>query len=360
MSSARSSRGAARLPEPVPIALARGLVDVADRLKAPLPVYAHLVELLADPTYGEPGTTASLSTSDPELEDRFWENAVREPSLRELAIEGPRAASDGAFGTVELAASTAATVGDALLTLGSFSEVLHGVSIFSVARRDDGSVAVLYESPHARERPAAELAAEFALASVVELARRNVGDAQVAPREVHLRGRPIARTTALAEALRCEVHVGAASDRLEIGADVAALPLRTSAPRLHEMALRLCRLERAALLGGRVATGVRWALRDVVTERVPLLDAVAAVLETRPRTMQARLTAEGVSFRALVDEARRATVEKLLVAGATPREIQSKLGYADAASLRRACRRWWGVGPTGRARALRVLSTKKP
>ena len=173
MPSGRSTRGTARPPEPVPIALTRGLVDVAHRLNAPLPVYAHLVELLADQSYGEPGTTAPMSTSDPELQDRFWENAVQEPSLRELAIEGPRAASDGAFGSVELAASTAATVMDSLVTLGSFSEVLHGVPVFSVAQREDGSAALLYESPHVRERPAAELAAEFALSSVVELTRRN-------------------------------------------------------------------------------------------------------------------------------------------------------------------------------------------
>jgi AraC-like DNA-binding protein len=358
MGSPRSTRAQARLPEPVPVALTRGLVDVANRMNAPPAVYAHLVKLLEDSSYGEPGTLASQNAADPELEDRFWENAVQEPSLRELGFAGPRAASDGAFGTVELAASTAATVADSLMTLGSFSEVLHGVSIFSATQRDDGSVAVLYESPHDRKRPSAELAAEFALASVVELVRRHVGDDRVAPRELHLRGEPIGGTTALSEAMRCEVHASAQSDRLEIGADVAAMPLRSSAPHLHDVAVRLCRLERAALLGGRVTAGVRWALREVVTERVPLLDAVAELLHTRPRTMQARLTAEGISFRALVDEARRATVERLLVAGASPREIQAKLGYADAASLRRACRRWWGVGPTGRARALRVIGTK--
>lgn len=354
MAPPRSKRFAARPREPVPIALMRGLVDVARRLDAPPSIYEHLVALLADDRYGEPGTAAPSNAADPELEDRFWEAAAKEPSLRDLAIAGPRAASDGAFGTVDLVASTAATVGDSLSALGSFSEVLYGVSTFSIARRDDGSFAVLYESPHDRARPPAQLAAEFALCRVVELARRHVGDVRIAPRALHLRGKAIARASALAEALGCEVHSDAESDRLEIGPDVASLPLRTSAPQLHGIALRLARLERAALFEGRVTAGVRWALRDVVTEREPLLDAVAALLHTRPRTMQARLTAEGVSFRALVDEARRATVEKLLVAGAPPRAIQTTLGYADAASLRRACRRWWGVGPTGRARALLV------
>jgi AraC-like DNA-binding protein len=357
MAATRSKR-AARRTEPVPIALIRGLVDVARRLDAPTAVYAHLLEVLEDASYGEPGTAAERSSVDPELEERFWDNVARDPSLRDFAVDGARAASEGAFGAVELAATTAPTVAAALRTLASFSEVIHGVSVFSIAEREDGSVAVIYQSPHTRDQPIAELAAELALSSVIELVRRHTGDDEIAPRELHLRGRPSARPAALAKTMRCEVHAGAASDRLELRADVAALPLKTSAPPLHAMAIRLCRLERLALLEGRIAAGVRWALREVITERVPLLEAVATLLHTRPRTMQARLTAEGISFRALVDEARRVTVEGLLVSGAAPREIQAKLGYADAASLRRACRRWWGVGPTGRARALRVTSGK--
>ncbi len=358
MATAESKHVEAPDPEPVPVALVRALVDVAQRVSAPLPVYTHLVEVLADGRYGEPGTDSPFAAVDPALERQFWENAAGEPSLRTLGIEGPRAAADGSFGALELAITSAATVLDSLVTLGTYSEVLHGVSIYAVAQRDDGSVVVLYESPHARDRPAAELAAEFALASVVELVRRRVGDPRLSPREVHLRGRPL-ELASLREALGCEIHVGAATDRVELGSEIASLPVRSSSPRLHALARRLCTLERAALFGGRTRAGVRWALRCAVTERAPLLDAVAERLQTRPRTMQARLTAEGVSFRALVDDARRRAVERLLVAGAGPREIQTELGYADAASLRRACRRWWGVGPTGRARALRVLTARR-
>jgi AraC-like DNA-binding protein len=42
----------------------------------------------------------------------------------------------------------------------------------------------------------------------------------------------------------------------------------------------------------------------------------------------------------------------MLVAGARPTEIQRALGYADLASLRRAFRRWWGIGPLARAAEL--------
>ncbi|MGV9818549.1 helix-turn-helix domain-containing protein [Nocardia xishanensis] len=61
------------------------------------------------------------------------------------------------------------------------------------------------------------------------------------------------------------------------------------------------------------------------------------------RTMSRRLNAEGSSFRALVDEVRRARSEQLL--GHTrmaTEQIVTPLGYAESASFIRAFRRWNG------------------
>ncbi|MDE2403248.1 MAG: AraC family transcriptional regulator ligand-binding domain-containing protein [Sphingomonadales bacterium] len=72
-------------------------------------------------------------------------------------------------------------------------------------------------------------------------------------------------------------------------------------------------------------------------------DAVARAVGMARRTMERRLREEGSAFRAIQDEAFK---ERLLtiagVPGQTAEKVAEELGYHDASSLQRACRRWFG------------------
>ena len=60
------------------------------------------------------------------------------------------------------------------------------------------------------------------------------------------------------------------------------------------------------------------------------------------------LDAEGTSFRALVDaELERQAKIELLAPSSTVDSVAATLGYHDAASFRRAFRRWCGESPSG-------------
>ncbi|WP_431954667.1 helix-turn-helix domain-containing protein [Nocardia lijiangensis] len=109
-------------------------------------------------------------------------------------------------------------------------------------------------------------------------------------------------------------------------------------------AARRDRLSRRAIRAG-VAGAVREELvRDPAA--IPDLPRVAAALFLSSRTLSRRLNAEGTSFRALVDEVRRARSEQLLGrTRLTTEEIASRLGYAESASFIRAFRRWNGCPP---------------
>lgn len=76
------------------------------------------------------------------------------------------------------------------------------------------------------------------------------------------------------------------------------------------------------------------------------LGHVARVLRQHPRTLQRRLKAEGASFDALRDQARRDWSRQLL---AQPQlglaEIAQLLGYSDQSVLTRAVQRWFGNPP---------------
>lgn len=177
-----------------------------------------------------------------------------------------------------------------------------------------------------------------------------------------LRGGPHARLGSLASALACPVHTDAATDRLELEAAFLDLPLRTADARVHGIALRLSELERARIRAASTTLATRAALRQLVVEPPPgltQLEALAQALELRPRTLQARLAREGVQLRALVDDARRLAAEHLLLAERSPGAVQRALGYGDAGSFRRACRRWWGSGPLARRLLLERLGGRE-
>ncbi len=63
------------------------------------------------------------------------------------------------------------------------------------------------------------------------------------------------------------------------------------------------------------------------------------------RNLQRALSDEGTSWSSLVDEARRAELERLLKGGCSLDAAAQRLGYHDASSISRAARRWFGESP---------------
>ncbi len=144
--------------------------------------------------------------------------------------------------------------------------------------------------------------------------------------------------------------------RLVFDASTLDLPVVTADPAAMELARAQCDRELAALkeAGGfvgrvrsRVARGGAEArgMRD--------LDEVARALSVSGRTLKRRLSEQGTSFSAVLEEVRRQRALLLLsdrrVALA---DVAERLGYSDSANFTRAFRRWTGQTPASyRARA---------
>ena len=78
----------------------------------------------------------------------------------------------------------------------------------------------------------------------------------------------------------------------------------------------------------------------------PVIDSVAHLLQTSPRTLQRRLNDAGVSYSDLVEHCRRQTAcEALMFSGCSIQSIAASLGYRDVSSFSRAFRRWTGATP---------------
>lgn len=164
----------------------------------------------------------------------------------------------------------------------------------------------------------------------------------------------VARDATAIDVVLAGLVPGGVGARLVPGEDVARislavreldrpLPTRGSA----EVAEALCR---DVVAPRRERAGVVGDVRVLITQQLPdgaPMGAVAAELGLTERSLRRRLSAEGTSYQALLDEVRSALARSLLGGRATipVADVAARLGYADAAAFTHAFRRWTGTTP---------------
>lgn len=132
-------------------------------------------------------------------------------------------------------------------------------------------------------------------------------------------------------------------------------------PQANEHTLAICLAQCRDLVHRRRArTGIAAEVRARLVPRggmdgftaPPGIDTVAADLNMSTRTLRRHLDAAGTSYRALLDEVRRALAEEMLTA--TPLSVSDvaiRLGYAEASTFIYAFKRWTGGTPAAYRRA---------
>jgi AraC-like DNA-binding protein len=92
---------------------------------------------------------------------------------------------------------------------------------------------------------------------------------------------------------------------------------------------------------------LRQILRSFLTFGHPRIEMIAEIMGVNVRTLQRRLSEEGLTFKKVVDQARFQVAAELM---GNPDvnlvEIASEVGYTDQAHFTRAFRRWAGVSPS--------------
>jgi len=131
----------------------------------------------------------------------------------------------------------------------------------------------------------------------------------------------------------------------EVTVGLASRPIDTADPATRDIATKY--LEAAFLPSG---TPVAERVADLARRLLPTahctIEVVADQLAMHPRTLQRRLSEEGVQFHEVIDTERRDLAARYL---ADPRfglgQVAGLLGYAEQSSLNRSCRRWFGSTP---------------
>jgi len=177
--------------------------------------------------------------------------------------------------------------------------------------------------------------------------RRQVSEAHYAPAQVELtRVRP-ANVAAYERHFACPVHFGCRRNVLTSARSWLDFPLPMANPMAYRLSRQLLtqQLERAG-----IPSALGMTVDRAISRALPLAATpadVAASLNMAERSLRRKLAQEGLSFRGLLDEARKARALELM---AGPRwsitDIALQTGFSDVRAFSRAFKRWTGQAPS--------------
>ncbi len=234
--------------------------------------------------------------------------------------------------------TSAPTVGAGLATCGPYVTAVTSNHRFDLFQENEEEATLSLEMIEGDGR-ARELTQLWGLVAVLTRARAVV-NAPLDPIRVALRQSAPRNLRAFREVFGSgEIEFDAQMDAMTFRAADMDLPLTTADPALAEVLQPL-----AATLPPPPPLELSWpervgaALAEALDQGEVSLERVARRLATSPRTLQRRLTESGTTWRRELDRAR---LHRAAAAGPVSRARQAQLlGYADAASVRRAAQRW--------------------
>lgn len=172
---------------------------------------------------------------------------------------------------------------------------------------------------------------------------------------LHLTEPPPAHAAALQQRCHGNVYFNASFNGLALPSELLNLPLATADAERHETTVSEIRLRMTQLLAdGSLADSIRLRLADHPGP-LPRMEEVAAALGLTVRTLRNRLSQQGTTFQALLEEARQSRAYALLRdSEASVKEIAYALGYRESSNFSRVFRSWTGVAPLTWRRQIRA------
>ncbi len=246
------------------------------------------------------------------------------------------------FGALGYAALACSNLAEALQRMERYHASVYDANPARVEVHPDG---VVVEWGVERGRPGA-LVDETAIASLVQLARDMTGH-YWPMRKVSFVNPPPADVQPYRDFFGCEVAFNAPTTRLEFDTTCLALPMRKADPALAQLLDQQAeQVLRQVSQVPAIVDAWRRTLVPLIREGKTSLAALAEAHHTSPRTLQRRLSEQGMSFQQLLDDTRRHLAEAHLKdARLDLAEIALLLGYSEQSAFTRAFRAWTGLPP---------------
>ncbi|MBZ5667941.1 MAG: AraC family transcriptional regulator, partial [Acidobacteriia bacterium] len=256
------------------------------------------------------------------------------------------------YDPIAIAALCTRSFRDALQRMARYKQLTCPEKIEITERRDE--CAVRFHWLLAQEQEPA-LLVDLCFAWMVGIARRGTGQS-ISPKRVEFQ-RSEAHREMYEAHFGCPVKFGAAQNLLVFRkADLDERFLTYNAELLAMVAPQLEAELTRQLAEETTGEQVKGVLKRMLAGQRPEIREVSRELHVSTRTLQRRLTEEGVSFQQLMEEARRELARHyLLYSSLELNETAYLLGYEDSNSFFRAFQHWEGTSP-GQWRALHATA----
>jgi AraC-like DNA-binding protein len=255
------------------------------------------------------------------------------------------------LGPVGVAARTAATVADALRIFENFLTAYSPAIGLRVTTLSDPERSFIEYTMNDPDLPTHPQGAELSLGVTLRVLRFLLG-AQYAPLSVHLPHDPLTAVAAYRNYFGCRPVFAEQTMGFTISSADLARPLRRD-QLAHDAVVRY--LTSITSAEPRTVASVRTLVRQLLPSGTVTLELIAEQLNLHPKAMQRRLAADGTTFAAIADEARRELAQRYLRdTRITLAHLARELGYAEQSVLTRSCHRWFGRGPAAYRKELQL------
>ncbi|MFL6694176.1 MAG: AraC family transcriptional regulator [Ramlibacter sp.] len=328
------------MPQPLVTPLPRNLLDAIADAGVDLADAAR--EARVDPAALEAGVTFAEA-------GRFIAVAWRRLDDPAFGLKAGCVLRPERYGISGLTAMASATFGAALQRKARYNRLVWGDSYR--IQQDAKIFTVSTEAPD-ESQPWSHSQVDLEFASLVTFGRRFAAP-EVSPIRVELRRPEPTFKPLYAEVFRCPVAFGQRANCLCFAQADAKRPLISADHRAAEWLEFGAKAALERMDDSGVTPRVRAQLERMLQGDEPTLAAVASRLCMSERTLQRRLSAEGQTFRRVLDEMRRDVAQRSLATGKrNVTELAYLLGFEDSNSFYRSFRRWTGTTPESYRRAV--------
>src|SRR5437588_66808 len=256
------------------------------------------------------------------------------------------------YDPIKIAALSARSFRDAVERLSRYKQLTCPEEIRLIERGNECAIQFVWLLAHEQEPP---LLVDVCFAWIVALGQRGTG------RPLHAKRVEFQRAPAHREMyeshFRCPVKFKATQNALIFSKSDIELPFVTyNADLLATVAPQL-EAELTEQLAEKTFTEqAKGILKQLLAGQRPGIQDLARELHLSTRTLQRRLTEQGITFQQVLDEARRELAHHYLLHSSRElNETAYLLGYEDANSFFRAFHQWEGISP-GHSRELQKSS----
>ncbi|MAM69564.1 MAG: AraC family transcriptional regulator [Gammaproteobacteria bacterium] len=275
----------------------------------------------------------------------FLENISRtEQSGHTLSLRAGNAMCCDDYGAFGLAWKSAASLRGSLTRAERYSRVLTNVSTYSVELSEKGAFAHLHREGN--RRLGLRLSNEATVASIYTICKE-VSTYPVELLAVYFRHQAPEVTHDHEEFFGCPVHFNTDRDALLIAHESLQNPNKVGDPTIVKFFDKHLEDELANIKDDSVLVyKVKTYLSQALSEGIPTISDVAEKLAMSGRTLQRKLSDQGITYQSVVDDARRELSERLLTnSNHSLADIAFLTGFSEQSSFNRAFKRWAGQTP---------------